>query len=123
MIGATVLAREAGLGEQDTALQALADHAAHTSADLPPTRRVAVRVPFHDHEVRVVQQPVHRGRGHQFVEEERIPLFDGTVRGEDRRAALVALPDDFVDVDRLFSVERSQAEIIDDQEIRRREAQ
>ena len=50
-------------------------------------------MPYHDDDVGVVQQTIHGGRRDEVVEEERVPLFEGAVGGDDHRAPLVALPD------------------------------
>jgi hypothetical protein len=70
-----------------------------------------------------LEEAVHCGAGEECVAEERRELFDGAVGGEDRRAVLVALADDLVEVDRLAAGERAEAEVVDDQQVRRREAE
>lgn len=63
------------------------------SCALAAPGRVAERVAFHHHDVGAVEQPVHRRRRHELVLEERVPLLDRAVRGQHRRAPLVARPD------------------------------
>lgn len=70
-------------------------------------RRVAEGVAVHLDDVGVVKQAIQGGAGQQEVSEERRPLFEGTVGGNDRRAVLVALPDDLVEVDRLIADQRA----------------
>src|SRR5690606_40520504 len=65
---------------------------------------------------------VHGGAGEEGVAEEWRPLLDGPVRGEDGRAALIALSDDLVEVDRLVVDKRPEAEVVDDEEVGRGEA-
>ena len=65
----------------------------------------------------VVQQAVHRGAGEELVAEERVPLLDRAVRRDDQRTALVAAPDELVEVERFFVSERPQAEIVEDQQV------
>ena len=70
-----------------------------------------------------MEQAVHRGAGEQRVAEEGGELVDGAVRGEDHRAVLVALADDLVEVDGLLAGEGAEAEIVDNEQVRRREAE
>ena len=69
-----------------------------------------------------MQEPVHGCAGKQRVAEERVPLLDGAVGGDDHGAALVAPPDDLVEVEGLVAGERPQAEVVEDEEVGAREA-
>lgn len=71
----------------------------------------------------MVEEPVHGGAGHQRVAEEGRPLFDGAVGGDDGAFALVALADHFVEVRGFILGEATQAEVIDDEQLGRGEAQ
>ncbi|QDE71504.1 hypothetical protein BHS05_33325 [Myxococcus xanthus] len=71
----------------------------------------------------VVEEPVHGGAGHEWVAKEGRPLFDGAVGGDDGAAALVALADHLVEVHRLVLSQAAQAEVIDDEQVGRGEAQ
>ncbi len=71
----------------------------------------------------MVEQAVHGGAGHEWVAKERRPLVDGPIRRDDRRAVLVALSDDLVEVDRLVVAQRAEPEVVDDQQIGADEAE
>ena len=58
-----------------------------------------------------MEEAVHGGAGHQWITEEGRPLLDGPVGGDDRRAVLVVLADDLVEVDRLVVAQRAEAEV------------
>nr|WP_276598787.1 hypothetical protein [Nannocystis sp. SCPEA4] len=64
-----------------------------------------------------MQEPVGGGAGKEFVLEERRPFLDRAIRGDDQGAALVALADDFVEVERFVVLQRAQAEVVDDEQI------
>jgi hypothetical protein len=44
--------------------------------------RVPKRVALYDHGVRMMEQPIHRRRGHQVIHEERVPLIERSVRSD-----------------------------------------
>ena len=73
--------------------------------------------------MRVVKQAVHRGACEQRVTEELRELVDGAVRRDQRRAALIALPNDLVEVERLVARERPEPEVVDDEQVGRSEAE
>ena len=52
----------------------------------------------------------------QVVVEDRAPLLDGAVRGKDRRAMLISVADDLVEVHRLFVFQRAEAKVVDDEQ-------
>lgn len=56
--------------------------------------------------VSVMKKPVERGARQQEVTEQGWPFLDRAIRREDRRATLVALADDLVEIDRLVSDQR-----------------
>ena len=66
--------------------------------------RVSVGGLLEHEDVGVVEQSVHRRRRHQVVAEERVPLLERPVAGQDHRPALVARADHLVEVDRLVSL-------------------
>lgn len=80
-------------------------------------RGVAVAVAVEDEDVRVVEEPVHRGAGEDWVAEERTELADVALGGDDGGAALVAAADDLVEVEGLFAAEWPEAEVVDDEEV------
>lgn len=51
------------------------------------------------------------------IVEERDPLVDRAVAGDDGGGAAVAFEDDLVEVARLLGVESAQAEVVDDQDV------
>ena len=77
---------------------------------------------LHDELVGVVGKSVEGALGEDRVAEERDPLVDGAVARDDGRATPVAFEDDLVEVTRLLGREASQAEVIEDQEIRCQQA-
>ena len=56
-----------------------------------------------------MEEAVHGSAGHQRIAKEGRPLLDGPIGGNDRRAVLVALADDLVEVDRLVVAQRAEA--------------
>jgi hypothetical protein len=44
-------------------------------------------------------------------------LVDGPIECDERRSPLIALANDLVEVERLFTGQRTQAEVIDDEQI------
>lgn len=65
----------------------------------------------------VVAEAIQRALRQDRVFEQRDPLFDGAIAGEDGRGPAVAFEDDLVDIAGLGQVEPAQAEVIDDQQI------
>jgi hypothetical protein len=53
-----------------------------------------------------MEESVHRGAGEKSVVEERGQLLDVAIRRDQRRRALIATADDFVEVERLVTGER-----------------
>lgn len=86
--------RDHGLHERDVVLRGIGPPAPGPSGGLPPARRVSVGVVLDLDHADVVQKSVHRRRGDQVVEEERVPVFQSPVGGDDHRVALVARLDD-----------------------------
>ena len=78
-----------------------------TSDSAASARWIPKRIPLHHDDLGVVQQTVHRGAGEQLISEERGPLVDVAVGRDDHGAALVALADDLVEVERLIVHEGS----------------
>ncbi len=70
-----------------------------------------------------MEEPIEGRTGEERIVEERGPLVERAIRGEDERATLVALTNDLVEIHGLLALERAQPEVVDDQEIGRREAQ
>jgi hypothetical protein len=60
--------------------------------------------------------------GEDRIVEERDPLVDRPVRGDDGRGAAVPFEDDLVEVARLLGVEPAESEVIDDQDVGREQA-
>src|SRR5437867_4631126 len=81
-----------------------------------------MRVPLEDEDLGVMEEAIEGGPGEERVVEKRRPLLERAVRGDDEGAALVALADDLVEVHRLLALEGTEAEIVDDQQVRAREA-
>ena len=71
----------------------------------------------------MMQQTIHGGGRDEVVEEQRVPLFEGSVGGDDHRAALISLTDDLVEIDGLVAFQRPEPEIVNDEQIRRGEPQ
>src|SRR5215472_14576777 len=65
----------------------------------------------------VMNETVEDGVGISRVADEGMPLVDGDLAGEDRRAAPVTFLEDFVEVTTGAGVERFEAPIIEDQEL------
>ena len=55
--------------------------------------------------------------GHEWIAEERRPLIDGPIGCDPRRAVLVALSGDLVEVDHLATTQRAEPAVVDAQEI------
>lgn len=66
----------------------------------------------------VVKQPVHGGGGQEGIAEEGVPLGDVAVGGNDGGGLFVALADDVGQVHGLVVGERTEAEIVNDEETR-----
>ena len=66
----------------------------------------------------MVQQAIENGGGHHRVAEDRAPLPDGAVRGDQHAAALVSAGDELEEQVRRIRVERQVAELVDDQQLR-----
>ena len=62
-------------------------------------------------------EPIESALAEHGVIEQRAPLLDRAVAGEDRRASAVPLQDEFVEVARLLGVEAAQPEVVDDQDV------
>lgn len=67
-------------------------------------------------------QAIQGTLGQDRIVEEGDPLLHRAVAGEDRGGAPVAFDDDLVDVARLGRIEPPQAEIVDDEQVRREQA-
>lgn len=66
-----------------------------------------------------MSEAIERALRQDRIVEERDPLVDGAVAGDDRRGAPVALEDDVVEVARLTGVETAEAEVIDGEDVGR----
>ena len=62
-------------------------------------------------------ESVEGALGEDRVVEERDPLVDGAVAGDDGRGAPVPLEDDLVEVARLAGIEATQAEVVEDEDV------
>ena len=71
----------------------------------------------------MVEQSVHGGRRHEIVHKERVPLLERAVGRDDHRPALVTLADDLVEVDGLVVFQGPQSQVVDDEQVRRCEAE
>ncbi len=71
----------------------------------------------------MVEKAVHGGGRQEGVAEEGVPLGEVAVGGEDGGAALVALPNDLIQIEWFLVLEGSQSQVIDDQQTRRCEAE
>lgn len=67
-------------------------------------------------------EPVERALREDRVVEERDPLLDRAVARDDRRRTSVALEDHLVEVTRLLRGQAAQPEVVDDEEVRRKES-
>lgn len=65
----------------------------------------------------VVREAVDGGLREDGVVEERDPLVDRAIAGEDRRGAPVPFEDDLVEVARLAGVEPPEPEVVDDEDV------
>ena len=83
---------------------------------------LAVALAFEGDLVGVVGEAIDGALGEDRIIEERDPLVDRPVRGNDRRGATVALEDDFVEVARLLGIEAAQREVVDDEDVGSEEA-
>ena len=77
----------------------------------------AIAVAFHDDLVSVVRESVEGALSEDGVVEERDPLVDGAVGGDEGRGPAVTLDDDLVEVAGLLSVEAAEAEVVDDEQV------
>lgn len=78
----------------------------------------AITLALHDNLVGVVGQAVEGALGQDGIVEERDPLLDGPVGGNDGGASPVTLDDDLVEVAGLLGVEAAEPKIVDDKEVR-----
>ena len=62
----------------------------------------------------IVREPVERALRQDRIVEERDPLLDCPIGGQDRRGAPVALEDHLVEVARLLGREPAQAGVVDE---------
>lgn len=69
--------------------------------------------------VGIVGEAVDRTLRQDRIVEERGPLIDGPIRGEDRGRTAVPFEDDFVEVMGLRSVEPAESEVVNDQDLGR----
>ena len=70
----------------------------------------------------MVKQSVHSGAGEQRVGKQPSQFIDIAIAGNDQRTPLIALANDFVQVEGLVTGERSQAEVIQHQDVELGEA-
>src|SRR5262245_47162381 len=71
----------------------------------------------------VVEKTVHRRAGKEWVPEEARPLVQRTIRGDDGGPVLVPCADELVELRRLVMDEPAEAQVVQDEQIRRGEAQ
>ncbi len=69
-----------------------------------------------------MSEPVECALGEDRVVEERDPLLDRAIAGDDRRRAPMTLEDHLVEVARLLRGQPAQTEVVDDQQVRRQES-
>ena len=62
----------------------------------------------------VMQEPVEDGRGNDGVTEELLPVAEAFVRGDDRRALLVAVRDELEEQIGLAALDGQVAGLVDD---------
>jgi hypothetical protein len=82
----------------------------------------AITLALHDNLVGVVGEAVQRALSQDGIVEERDPLLDGPVGGNDGGASPVTLDDDLVEVAGLLGIEAAEPKVIDDEEVRGEEA-
>jgi hypothetical protein len=82
----------------------------------------SVAVALDDDLVGVVGEAINRTLGEDGIVEERDPLVDGAVAGDDGGGAAVAFEDDLVEIAGLLGVEAAQAEVVDDEDVGGKEA-
>lgn len=82
----------------------------------------SVALPLHDDLIGVVRESVDSTLGKDRVVKEGYPLVNGPVAGENGRGTAMALKDDFVEVAGLTGVETAKREVIDDKDVRSKQA-
>lgn len=65
----------------------------------------------------MVQQAVQDGIGDGGLPDDSVPVFDRALAGDDRGIFLIAILDDFEEIIALRVVERSQEQIIEDEQL------
>ena len=78
---------------------------------------VSVRVTDQSQDVGAVQQAIHGGAGQQWIAKELVEFVGVAVRRDDGRATFVSESDDLVEIDRFFSLEWTQPEVVDDEQV------
>ena len=76
-----------------------------------------VAVAFDDDLVGVVRKPVDRTLGQDGIVEQRNPLVDRAVAGDDGGGSSVSFENDFVEIAGLLGIETPQAEVVDDEHV------
>ncbi len=66
-------------------------------------------LPFEGDAVGVVHQPVEDGIGQRWIADERMPMLDGELAGDERGALAIAVIEQFQEVMPCLGVESSQA--------------
>jgi len=64
-----------------------------------------------------VDEPIEDGVGDGRVGDDLVPIFDRYLAGDDGRSALVAIIDDFEEIATLLAGKRSEAPVIEDEQI------
>ncbi|HWN68895.1 MAG TPA: integrase core domain-containing protein, partial [Haliangium sp.] len=82
---------------------------------------ISIGVTLENDDVSIVEQAIHGGAGQQWIAEDRGQFLESAVGRDQDGAALVAEPDDVVEIQRLLGCELAKAEIVQDQQRRARE--
>lgn len=77
---------------------------------------------FHDDLVGIVGQPIQGALGQDGIIEERDPLLNGAIAGENGGGSSVAFDDDLVDIAGLGRVQPAKPEVVHDQYVRGKKA-
>ena len=64
-----------------------------------------------------MDEPIEDGVGDGRVGDDLVPIFDRHLAGDDGRSALVAIVDDFEEIAPLLASKRSEAPVVEDEQI------
>ena len=84
---------------------------------MPWPLSLSVAVALDDDLVGVVGEPIDCTLGEYGIVEQRNPLIDSTIAGEDGGSAPVALEDDLVEIAGLLGIETAESEVVDDEHV------